>query len=209
MAAQGVSPAQVTAWSRDGACLALDPRVRRSRQMLHDALARLLEEKEFDRISIGEIAEASTLNRATFYDHYPDKVALLRCMVGSRFQELMARRGVKLGTCSGALRAVALGVCDYLVDMPGAHRSGGRARMEESMQTAIVAIVQDIILEGLSHRELKPGMPAPLVASTAAWAIYGAAHAWVQREGDDRWPAEQTAEVIDRLVSPILGSAGV
>jgi AcrR family transcriptional regulator len=45
----------------------LDPRVLRSRQMLHEALATLLLNKDFDKISIQEIAEASTLNRATFY----------------------------------------------------------------------------------------------------------------------------------------------
>ena len=59
----------------------LDPRVRRTRKMLQDALAQLLKEKEFDKISIGDIAEASTLNRATFYDHYPDKFALLHSLV--------------------------------------------------------------------------------------------------------------------------------
>lgn len=44
----------------------LDPRVRRTRKMLEDAFARLLRKKEFDQTPIGDIAEVSTLNRATF-----------------------------------------------------------------------------------------------------------------------------------------------
>ena len=98
----------------------LDPRIRRTRLLLQQALGKLLETKEFDKISVQDIAEAATVNRATFYDHYTDKFALLECMVGTRFGELLAARGVRFdGGCSSALRAMIQGVCDYLVDRPG------------------------------------------------------------------------------------------
>ena len=58
-------------------CRKMDPRIRRTRQMLQDALKRLLEEKQFDKISVQDITVLATLNRATFYAHYPDKFALL------------------------------------------------------------------------------------------------------------------------------------
>src|ERR1700733_756686 len=54
-----------------------DPRILRSRRMLMDGLARLLMKKEFEDISVQDIADEATLNRATFYLHYPDKNALL------------------------------------------------------------------------------------------------------------------------------------
>jgi AcrR family transcriptional regulator len=57
-----------------------DPRILRSRRMLMDALARLLMKKEFEDVSVQEIADEATLNRATFYLHYPDKNALLQAM---------------------------------------------------------------------------------------------------------------------------------
>jgi AcrR family transcriptional regulator len=50
-----------------------DPRVLRSRQMLIKALLKLLARKDFEDISVQEIADEATLNRATFYLHYPDK----------------------------------------------------------------------------------------------------------------------------------------
>jgi AcrR family transcriptional regulator len=37
--------------------------------MLRDALDRLLKKKEFEEISVQEIADDATLNRATFYLH--------------------------------------------------------------------------------------------------------------------------------------------
>src|ERR1700758_154288 len=96
-----------------------DPRVLRSRQMLMEALLRLLNRKEFDDISIQEIADEATLNRATFYLHSPDKNALLQAMTAARFRDLIARRGLSFSNCDGALQAIALGVCDYLAETTG------------------------------------------------------------------------------------------
>src|ERR1700722_4343843 len=93
-----------------------DPRILRSRRMLMDALARLLIEKEFEDISVQEIADEATLNRATFYLHYPDKNALLQAMTDIRFRDLLERRAITFTDCNGALRAIALGVCDYLAE---------------------------------------------------------------------------------------------
>src|SRR5439155_11673683 len=50
-----------------------DPRVKRTRQLLQDALVELLGEKSFDAITVQDIAHRSTINRATFYAHFVDK----------------------------------------------------------------------------------------------------------------------------------------
>ena len=64
-------------------CEVRDPRIRRTRQLLQGALQSLLLTRSFEEISVQEIAEAATVNRATFYDHYTDKFALLDALVGS------------------------------------------------------------------------------------------------------------------------------
>ena len=179
----------------------LDPRIRRSRRMLQNALAALLTTKDFDKISIADIAETSTLNRATFYDHYPDKFALLECLVGTRFGELMARRNVRMDSCAGALRAIALGVCDYLAET---YASGGKSH-EGSMQTAIVGVIGKMLMPGLRDRVFGPNLSSEVVASTVSWAIYGAAKAWVRNA--ERCPAEQMADAIDKLIKPVLAAA--
>src|ERR1700752_1020493 len=100
------------------ACEILDPRIRRTRRLLQDALQKLLEKKEFDDISVQDIAEAATVNRATFYDHYNDKFALLECMIASRFRELMTERCVAFdGTCGSTLRNMLLALGEYLVQL--------------------------------------------------------------------------------------------
>src|ERR1700732_4678232 len=92
-------------------CETIDPRIRRTRQLLQQALHKILEKKEFDEISVQDITEIATVNRATFYDHYTDKFALLECMVGTDFNELLAKRGVQFDEgCASAQKAIVVAV---------------------------------------------------------------------------------------------------
>src|ERR1700737_2854098 len=123
----------------------VDPRIRRTRQLLQEALAKLLETKEFEKISVQDITDAATVNRATLYDHYADKFALLECMVGSRFQELLTERHVRFdSSCSAALKAMVLGVCDFLAGTP--RNCARRGQMEPHTESAVIAVVRRLIL---------------------------------------------------------------
>jgi AcrR family transcriptional regulator len=166
--------------------------------MLMDALARLLARKPFDEVSIQEIADEATLNRATFYLHYPDKNSLLQAMAAARFRDLIDRRGLSFSGCDGGLRAIALGVCDYLAESPGC--PGAQARMP--IEGSIIPVVEGIFREGAASHPAVPGVDPELVATTAAWAIFGAARRWQQTP--DRSSAEVMAGRIEALVMPIF-----
>jgi len=175
-----------------------DPRILRSRRMLMDALAKLLIKKELEDISVQEIADEATLNRATFYLHYPDKNALLQAMTSARFRDLIGRRAITFTDCNGALRAIALGVCDYLTENTSCPGQLARIPLEGS----IIPLVEDMFKEGLAHHGLAPGADAALLATTAAWAVFGAARRWFQTP--NRIPAEEMAARIETMVSPVL-----
>lgn len=181
----------------------VDPRILRSRQMLMEALLRLLNRKEFDNISIQEIADEATLNRATFYLHYSDKNALLQAMTAARFRDLIARRGLSFTDCNGALRAIALGVCDYLAETTGCPTQLVKMPLEGS----IIPVVEGMFQEGAEKHATAPGTDPELLATAAAWAIFGAARRWYQTP--DRIPAEEMAARIEAMVKPIFLSASV
>src|SRR5271167_2163833 len=155
---------------------ATDPRILRTRRMLMDSLVRLLSKKEFEDISVQEIADEATLNRATFYLHYPDKNALLQAMTDARFRDLIARRGLSFSNCDGALRAIALGVCDYLAETTGCPSQLSKMPLEGS----IIPVVEGIFQEGAISHGLTPNAETQMLATTAAWAIFGAARRWYQ-----------------------------
>ena len=175
-----------------------DPRILRSRRMLMDSLANLLRKKEFEDISVQEIADEATLNRNTVYLHYPDKSALLHAMTEFRFRELIAQRGISFSDCAGALRAVALGVCDYLTELTNCSAKGALIPLEGS----IIPAITEMFKEGAEHHRLIPGVDATLLATTGAWAVFGAARLWHQ--SPDRIPAEEMATQIEAMVKPIF-----
>jgi AcrR family transcriptional regulator len=180
---------------------ATDPRILRSRRMLMEALANLLNKKEFEDISIQEIVDQATLNRATFYLHYEDKNALLQAMTATRFRDLIVRRGLSFTDCDGALRAIALGVCDYLAETTGCPSQLTKMHLEGS----IIPAIEGMFLEGAASHPVQAGVDQALLGTTAAWAIFGAARRWLQTP--DRISAEDMAANIEKMVKPIFLSA--
>ena len=128
-----------------------DPPILRSRRMLMDALASLLIKKEFEDTSVQDIAAEATLNRVTFYLHYPDKNALLQAMTQSRFRDLIERRAITFNDCNGALRAIAFGVCDYLAESTGCLGQLARVPLEAS----IIPVVEGMFKEGLAQHSTR------------------------------------------------------
>jgi AcrR family transcriptional regulator len=172
----------------------LDPRIRRTRQLLQTALEKLLKKKPFERISVQDITDAATLNRATFYDHYPEKTALLECLVASRFMALLEKRGIHFaGACPSALKAIMLAVCDYLSSI---------RQLEPHMESAIFAVVRKIILDGLQRHPANQAVPTEMRAAIVSGAIYAAAKEWTQTKR--RCTAEQIADSVAALLAPVL-----
>src|SRR5690349_6475819 len=69
----------------------VDRRIRRTKQLLKDALISLMNEKEFATISITDIINRSELNRSTFYSHYREKEELLTCIVDELIEEMFKK----------------------------------------------------------------------------------------------------------------------
>ena len=190
-----------------GDCQKLDPRIRRTRGLLQDALKRLLEEKEFDKITIQDIAEAATLNRATFYAHYPDKFALLEEMIRVSFLQLLECRKIRFeGSCATAFHPIVLAVCDYLAELQKSRASKQR-QFEAFVEGTIIDQIRVILMDGFEKHPAESSIPSELIAATASWALYGAVKEWVN--ASDRIPAEDFVATAVNLVRPILTAGTV
>lgn len=49
----------------------------RSRKMIRQAFIELIQEKEFEKITVTDIITRADINRGTFYAHYQDKIAVI------------------------------------------------------------------------------------------------------------------------------------
>jgi AcrR family transcriptional regulator len=168
----------------------IDPRVRRTRQMLFQAFQDLLAEKTFDLISVQDIAERSTLNRATFYDHFADKFALLEAMMGERFRALIAARlAGNEGICEAGLKQLILSACDFLAEVSSGCQKHQR-QFEPIVESQVKAVIREFVLGGLRNHGVKgPELKATMVS----WAITGAALQWSH---DKKTTADELADAV-------------
>lgn len=189
-------------------CEVRDPRIRRTRQLLQSALRNLLHSNNFDEITVQDIAEAATVNRATFYDHYTDKYALLEAMVAGGFHQLLHERNVSYdGTCTSAASAIILAACDYLVqshgDVAGCRR---HSAFEPLIEAALTSAIRRVLIAGRPKAISASNPPPEMIATAASWAIYGAVKEWFNTP--DRLPAKEVVPLVMQLIVPILESAG-
>jgi AcrR family transcriptional regulator len=186
-------------------CDVRDPRMKRTRQLLQGALRNLLQEKSLEEIVVQDVTEAATVNRATFYDHYTDKFALLEAMIACDFHKLLAERNIQFdGSCASGLSAIILAVCDYL-EQTHSHRAGcpRQSSFAPLMDAAVTQAIKRMLLDGLRKHSGGGSVVAPeIVASAASSAIYGGAKEWFYTA--DRARAEEIAPSLTQLVAPLL-----
>ncbi|GAF07771.1 TetR/AcrR family transcriptional regulator [Paenibacillus pini] len=65
-----------------------DPRVVRTQRLLRKAMFELMEEREFEHITVQDIADRATIKRATFYLHFNDKQDLVHQCISELLEEL-------------------------------------------------------------------------------------------------------------------------
>jgi AcrR family transcriptional regulator len=183
----------------------LDPRVKRTRGMLQQALADLLGEKTFQNITVQEITERAEVNRATFYAHFEDKYALLNYNVREAFQERVDRRLPATPTLTPEnLRVLTLIVCEYLGEFLGhcvpSSPNGDQAVLVRQVQ----AQCYDVILGWVSTSRDDPTqdhrLSPEVVAMVTSWAIFGSVLQWVDR-GRKVAPEQLADQVLHLLIS--------
>ena len=165
----------------------LDPRVARTRRLLQDALMDLARARPLDDISIADIADAATVNRTTFYQHYPDKETLL----ADALDEHAARNGADLSGLEAAfhdrhhpppvlvhyLRHIAENADLYRLALGGHGSSIALTRLGER--------ITQIVMEGIRLYGPSPNLrvlPVEVAAASIAGSIIGALGAWLTRE---------------------------
>lgn len=163
----------------------LDPRVKRTRQLLQNALLELLREKSMEGISIQDITERATINRATFYAHFPDKYALMDSIVREQFRRVIAEHlPPNPGWNRHSLQAVVRAIFRLLEEF---HQEcdPGEARFATLSKQVVQQELAELLLGWLKTpgvRRMHQGVRPELIASVVSWAIFGPTGEWKHHE---------------------------
>ena len=91
---------------------------------------------------------------------------------------------------------MVLGVCDFLLEWQG--------QMEPHLDSAVIAVVRGMILDGAKRHPDHGSVSAELMASAVSGAILGAAKEWVQTP--NRCSSDEIVETVTALVNPLFSS---
>lgn len=157
----------------------VDPRVKRTRKLLQQALKELLEEQNFANISIQDITERATVNRTTFYAHFPDKYALLDSMLRELFQQKIASRFPATPKWEAAnVRILIQSSLEFLDEVQRLCKPFIDTHFELLVGKIVQQEIASTLMDWLKHVQglkLPPRMRLNMVVSTMSWVIFGTA----------------------------------
>src|ERR687889_1194713 len=182
----------------------VDPRVKRTRELIVRAFNKLVAEKGHTGLTVSEIAGRATINRATFYAHFADQYELFDHVVSEAFREEL-RRKLPAPSVFGEenLEALIRAACDYLAGLNTACSRTDRqfrplieARVQSELYELLLGWIQASPANGRSAE-------AEITATVVSWAIFGAGLRWSQ--GGEPGTVEEYA---DQALSAIAGGLG-
>ena len=163
----------------------IDPRVKRTRQLLQQAFMELFVEKGFSAISIQDITARATVNRATFYAHFADKHALLDSIVREQFQNtitdlLPPAPAWGKQSLHALIRATFRFLGEFHHDC-----KPGKMQFDPLIERAIQQELAEMLLNWLKRAKvagMRQGVRLETVVAVISWAIFGTAVQWSRSE---------------------------
>jgi len=190
-----------------------DPRVTRTREMLRSALMTLISQMDYNAISVQDITDKATLNRATFYLHYHDKEDLLKHIIQSVLDELRSVVEPQDAHSSGQINVYQIFIDTF--NHVANHAAFYRVMLQEpsvapylaQMQEHIEAIGMRVLTA--SHSEQGPTLTPPdLYIAFIGWAYLGIIKWWVLN-GMHHPPEYMAAQFIRLAMSGMQREFGV
>lgn len=178
-----------------------DRRVRRTKRQLSEALLALVVEKEYETITVQEIAERADLNRATFYLHYGSKEELLIESLEAQFDQLVAmleESSVEQPIWEERTHLVL--AFEHAAEHASLYKVILSERGMGYIINRIINYLADVCVQELCA-SLPPqqvaAVPIEVVAQHVAGSFYATLAWWLTH--DMPYPAEQMADIVFQL----------
>ncbi|KGK89210.1 TetR/AcrR family transcriptional regulator [Clostridium sp. HMP27] len=166
-----------------------DPRVLRTRQLIREAFSTLLQKKEFDAITIKDIAQRASINRATFYAHYEDKYALLEEITEQAFYKMIPEEVMYSQEFTDEIcNKLILLTHNYIVTfykICGWNSKSIATLVDEKIKKMLQQIIEGIFLKGNTFC-IKDNLNIKIISSMTCSAIYSATYSWFMAGENDR-----------------------
>lgn len=176
----------------------MDRRIKKSQEAIMQALISLMAEKDFEKITINEIAERADVNRGTVYAHYTDKYNLLELSIETHLDQLIESCMPIEGVMPSASKSSILQVFQMLeknyLFYSTLLTSTGVPAFKNRLQEMMIQSIQQQLAE--NHRQLP--VKQEVMAQFLASATVGVFEWWFTQP--QRCSAEEITEQLWTLL---------
>ncbi len=166
-----------------------DPRVLRTRQLIREAFSALLQKKGFDAITIKDIAQKASINRATFYAHYEDKYALLEEIIEQAFNKMFPNQILHAQDFTDEIcNQLILMTYNYIISFYKTCRMDSKSiatLVDDKIRNMLKERIEGILLKGNTFR-IGDDLNLRIISAMTCSAIYGGAYSWFKDGENDR-----------------------
>lgn len=167
----------------------IDPRVIRTRKLIMDSFIHISHSKELSHITIKDITEEATVNRATFYSHFTDKYELLERVL---HEEMMPKVIGQITDINEINEAALISIFVSITDFQSSTKTrcmrsfeAFKSNIETIIKKELEQLFYKLLLDkrsGYSEEELR------IAAVMLSWGFYGATINW---QYNSNTPAEE------------------
>lgn len=176
-----------------------DPRVIRTRQLIINAFADLLRQKDFNSITISDITKKATINRSTFYAHFSDKYALVDGYLSNGFIDFIRKRVESNAILNEeTIRNIVISLCEY-------HEASNKRCMksydaiapllEKNIKIQLANFISSLMSKSCIESDQRT---LELAITMMTWSIYGVTFSW-NMEGRAESPHEFAEKILPLL----------
>lgn len=190
----------------------MDLRIRKTYKALIAAFTALMEENQYEKITVAMICERAMIRRTTFYKHFKDKNAFfafyidgLRISLVQQDEQAQERTG---GARSADFHEARRKIFTDLIDLILEHEQLMDNILRSSMSGVMLDIIAEKVTEAIRERlrsdpEADPGMSTAAVADFIAGGIMRLFQTW-WKSGRSRASVEELAGAVDELIGRIM-----
>jgi AcrR family transcriptional regulator len=165
----------------------IDRRILRTKEAINKAFLKLFTEKEFDRITINDIADEANVNRGTIYLHYADKYDLFnksvedllnKMILSCTFSKSTQKKITDPFEATEALKAFFVYIEESFLFFSSMLSYQKTSVFRDFMLQIIMATIQ----KQMDMQGINQGMDKELMTQFSASAFVGTVEWWIRNE---------------------------
>lgn len=177
-----------------------DKRVRRTKKLLRQALTRLMQQKEFQSITVTDVVREADINRGTFYAHYRDIYDLREKIESEMIDDFCAMLD-DIHPNTVPLYPVLSRAVKYLrenqeivIGLIGVSGADGFGKK-------MIHVIEEYLEESAHNHGLETQYAARFIAT----GVVGVLKKWISEANP--LPGEEMTALLERILAPFLGEA--